>query len=63
MVIFPKGLVHGFGPKMAILPTFFLGNIGQGSVFSYILERKYNFFTVQKQKVEKVEKWTLFQRG
>ena len=22
--IFPKGLTHGFGPKMAILPTFFL---------------------------------------
>ena len=21
--IFPKGLTHGFGPKMAILPTFF----------------------------------------
>ena len=22
--IFPKGLVHGFGPKMAIFPPFFL---------------------------------------
>ena len=22
--IFPKGLTHGFGPKMAIFPTFFL---------------------------------------
>ena len=21
--IFPKGLVHGFGPKLAIFPTFF----------------------------------------
>ena len=21
--IFPKGLTHGFGPKMAIFPTFF----------------------------------------
>ena len=21
--IFPKGLAHGFGPKMAIFPTFF----------------------------------------
>ena len=21
--IFPKGLTHGFGPKMVILPTFF----------------------------------------
>ena len=24
--IFPKGLTHGFGPKMAIFPIFFLGN-------------------------------------
>ena len=23
MDIFPKGLTHGFGPKMAIFPTFF----------------------------------------
>ena len=22
--IFPRGLTHGFGPKMAIFPTFFL---------------------------------------
>ena len=26
--IFPEGLADGFGPKMAIFPTFFLGNIG-----------------------------------
>ena len=26
--IFPKGLTHGLGPKMAIFPTFFLGNMG-----------------------------------
>ena len=31
--IFAKGLTHGFGPKMAISPTFFLGNIGQENVF------------------------------
>ena len=23
IALFPKGLTHGFGPKMAILPTFF----------------------------------------
>ena len=27
--IFPKGLTHAFGPKMAIFPTVFLSNIGQ----------------------------------
>ena len=31
--IFPKGLTHAFGPKMAIFSTFFLGNIGQENVF------------------------------
>ena len=30
MDIFPNGLTLGFGPKMAIFPTFFfLGNISQ----------------------------------
>ena len=40
IAIFAKGLTHGFGPKMAIFPTFFLGNIGQENVFYVILERK-----------------------
>ena len=31
--ILPRGLTHGFGPKMAIIPTFFLGTIGQENVF------------------------------
>ena len=38
--IFPKGLTHGFGPKMAIFPNDFLRNIGQQNVFYDILERK-----------------------
>ena len=39
--IFPKGLTHGFGPKMAIFPPFFfLGNIGQENLFYDILEKK-----------------------
>ena len=41
--IFPKELTHGFGPKMAILPTFFLGNIGKKNVFCDILEQKNAF--------------------
>ena len=41
--MFPKGLTHDFGPKMAILTTFFLGNIGQENVFYNILERKKRF--------------------
>ena len=31
--IYPKGLTHGFSQKLAIFPTFFLGNIGQENVF------------------------------
>ena len=31
--IFPKGLTHGFGPKMAIFQKVFLGNIRQENVF------------------------------
>ena len=40
--IFPKGLTHGFGPKMAIFPTFiFLGNVGQQKrLFRYSRTKK-----------------------
>ena len=38
--IFPNGLTHGFGPKMAIFPTFSLDNEGQENVFYDILEKK-----------------------
>ena len=42
--IFPKGLTHGFGPKMPIIPIFsFLGNMGQENVFYDILEREKAF--------------------
>ena len=40
---FPKGLTNGFGPKMAIFPTFFLGSIGQENVFYDILKPKNTF--------------------
>ena len=49
--IFPKGLIHGFGPKMAIFSTFFfLGNIGQENVFYDILERKNVFVGYKNRK-------------
>ena len=44
MAIFPKGLTHGFGLKMAIFPTFFFwGYIGQENVFYDMLEGKMPF--------------------
>ena len=61
--IFPKGLTHGFGLRMAIFPTFFLSNMEQENVFYDILERKNSFLGYKKQEVQKVEKLTFFQRG
>ena len=44
ITIFPKGLTHGFGPKMPFFSTsLFLGNIGQENFFYYILQRKNRF--------------------
>ena len=61
--IFPKGLTHFFGPKMAISQSFFLGNIGQEDVFYDILERENAFLGNKKKKFKKSKKLTFFQRG
>ena len=46
--IFSKGLTHGFGPKMALFPTFFWGgNIGQENVF-YDIPHPKNVFVAYK---------------
>ena len=61
--IFPKGLTHGFGPKMAIFLTFFfLGNIGQENVFYDILERKNAFLGYKNNKFKKSKNWN-FSKG
>ena len=61
--IFPKGLTHDFGPKMAIFSTlFFLGNIGQENVFYDILERKNAFLGYKNKKFKKSKNW-LFSKG
>ena len=51
--IFPKGLTHDFGPKMAIFPSFFICNIGQENVFYDILERNNAFLGYKKKKFKK----------
>ena len=56
IAIFPKGLVYGFGQKLAIFPCFFKGNIGQENVFYDILERKNLFLGYKNKKFEKWEK-------
>ena len=50
---FSKGLTHGFGPKMAIFLSFFLGSIGQENVFYDILEQKNDFLGYKNIKFKK----------
>ena len=59
---FPKGITHGFRPKMTIFPTFFLGNIGQENVFYDILERKNAFLGYKNKKFKKSKNWQ-FSKG
>ena len=56
MAIFPKGLTHGLCSKMAIFPTFFLGNISQENVLYDILERKMAFVGYKNKKFKKSKK-------
>ena len=52
--IFPKGLTHGFGIKMAIFRTFsFLRKIEQENVFYDILERIKAFLGYENKKLKK----------
>ena len=51
--VFPKGLTHAFGPKVAIIANFFLGNIGQENVFYDILEQKNAFLGCKNKKFKK----------
>ena len=61
--IIPKGLTHGFSPKIAIVPTFFfLANIRQESVFFDILERK-NVCLGYKNKKSKKSRNSHFSKG
>ena len=59
-VIFPRGLTHSFGPKFAIFPTVFLGNIGQENVFYDIVDRKNAFVTYKNKKSKKSKNWHFF---
>ena len=45
-----RGVNHGFGPKIGIFPTFFLGIIGQENVFYDILQRKNAFLGYKNKK-------------
>ena len=50
----PKGLTHGFGPKMAIFFNFsFLRNIGQENILNDIRERENAFLGYKNNKFKK----------
>ena len=55
--IFAKGLAHGFGLKIALFPTFLLGNIGQENVFYDVLHRKNAFKAYRNKKFQKSKNW------
>ena len=57
MDIFPKGLTHGFGLKMAFFQIFFKGNIRQENVFYVFLERKNAFLGYKSKKFQKSKNW------
>ena len=48
---------------MAVVPTFFLGNIGQENVFYDILERKKAFVGYKNKTFKNSKKLTFFQGG
>ena len=58
--IFPKGLTHGFGPKMAIFETFFFRQYRPGKCFSFYSRMKKRLSRLLEQEVQKVQKLTFF---
>ena len=61
--IFPKGLTHCFGPKMANFTTFFLGNKRQENVFYDIIQNGKTFFQSIKTRGSKRRKNDIFPKG
>ena len=59
---FSKGVTHGFGPKMAIFRTFFLGNIGKEKIFYNILKRRNAWLDYKYKKFKKSKNW-YFSKG
>ena len=58
--IFPKGLTHGFGQKMAIFPCFFFQAIEARKMSFTIFQNLKTPFQPIKKEVQKVEKLRFF---
>ena len=61
--IFPKGLIHGFGQKMAIFPSLFFRQYKPGNCVLRYSRTKKRLSSLEKQEVQNVEKLRFFQRG
>ena len=51
--IFPRGLTHGLGPKMAIFRNVFFIQYRPGKCLYYILEQNKAFLGYKKKKLKK----------
>ena len=58
--IFPKGLTHGFGPKMAIFPSFFLRQYRPGKCLLRYPKTKKKPFQAIKTRKSKSRKIDIF---
>ena len=61
--IFPKGLTHGFCPKMAIFQFFFFRQYKPGKYPQRYSRTKKRLSRLKKPEVQKVEKLTFLKRG
>ena len=61
--IFPKGLTHCFGPKMAIFPNFFLQEIQGGKRSFTILQREKTPFQGIKTRSPNSQKIDIIRKG
>ena len=58
--IFPKGLTNGFGPKMAIFPTFFFYAIQSRKMYSMIFQNVKTPLQAIKTRISKSRKIDIF---
>ena len=61
--IFPKGLTHGFSPKMAIFPTFIFQEIQAKNISFTIFQNKKSSFQALKTTSSKSRNIDIFPRG
>ena len=61
--LFAKGLTHAFGTKIAILASFFFGDIGEENFFYDILKRKNAFLGYKNNNFKKSKKIDISPKG